>query len=79
MIAFHFNKPVLATDVGGLSDYIKNKQNGYIIDPNPQAIVDSLLDYFDYNRELNFKEEIKQTKKQYSWSKLVDKFEDIFK
>ena len=79
MIAFHFNKPVLATDVGGLSDYIKNKKNGYIIDPNPQAIVDALRDYFDHNRELNFKEEIKQTKKQYSWSKLVDKFEDIFK
>tara|TARA_B100001287_G_scaffold251189_1_gene232220 strand:- start:550 stop:1668 length:1119 start_codon:yes stop_codon:yes gene_type:complete len=79
MIALHFNRPVLATNVGGLSDYIKNNQNGYLIEPNSKKIVDSLLDFFDNKKSKFFEENIKLMKKQYSWSNLVNSFESIFK
>ncbi len=77
MISFHFNKPVLATNVGGLSEYIKNEENGYLIEPKSNEITRAIIDYFDNNRELDFVNKIKQIKKQYSWSKLVYSFEKI--
>jgi len=77
MIAFYFNKPVLATNVGGLSEYIINDQNGYLVEPNSKEITNLIVDYFDKNRELEFVNKIKQIKAQYSWSKLVFSFEKI--
>ena len=79
MIALHFNRPVLATNVGGLSDYIKNNQNGYLIEPSSKKIVDSLLDFFDNKKSKVYEANIKLIKKQYSWSNLVNSFESIFK
>ena len=77
MIAFHFNKPVLATNVGGLSEYVENNKNGYLVEPISKDIISCIVDYFDNNRELKFVNEIKKTKGQYSWSKLVDSFNEI--
>ena len=77
MISFHFNKPVLATNVGGLSEYIKNEENGYLVEPKSSEITRTIIDYFDNNRELDFVNNIKQIKKQYSWSNLVYSFEKI--
>tara|TARA_B100000579_G_C22796864_1_gene837590 strand:- start:982 stop:1656 length:675 start_codon:yes stop_codon:yes gene_type:complete len=77
MIAFHFNKPVLATNVGGLSEYIKNGENGYLVKPKPIDITNAIIDYFDNKRELDFVKKIKQTKEKYSWSKLLFSFEKI--
>ena len=77
MIAFYFNKPVLATNVGGLSEYIKNGQNGYLAEPNSKEITSLIVDYFDNNRELEFVNKIKQIKAQYSWSKLTNSFDKI--
>lgn len=33
-IAKHFNKPIVATDVGGLSEFIKDETEGLIVPPN---------------------------------------------
>ena len=77
MIAFHFNKPVLATNVGGLNEYIDHGVNGYIVNPNSRDIATAILDYFDNQKEYSFSKEIFNKKSFYSWSKLLKSFEKL--
>ena len=35
-IAFHFEKPMLVTDVGGLREIVTDKVCGYVVKPQPE-------------------------------------------
>ncbi len=77
-IAFHFNKPVLVTDVGGLPEIIPDKKVGYLVKPDPEHVADALVDFYDNQREQDFIPFIKEHKKQYSWEKLTSYIKDIY-
>lgn len=52
MSAYAFKKPVIATNVGGLPEMVKDKETGLIIEPkSSKAIVDAILELY-YNRDL---------------------------
>jgi len=38
-------KLVLSTRVGGVGDFVTNGVNGYVLEPNPQAFADIIIDY----------------------------------
>jgi glycosyltransferase involved in cell wall biosynthesis len=71
-IAFHFEKPMLVTDVGGLAEIVLHDKIGYVVQPNPQDIADSLHDFFTQNREQVFGENVKIEKEKYAWTKMVE-------
>ena len=77
MIAFHFNKPVLVTNVGGLSEYIKNDENGYVVNSNSKDISNAILDYFDNQKESSFSKKIHDGKNVYSCLELLKNFEKL--
>ena len=79
MIAVNFNKPMLLTNVGGLSEYVNNGSDGYLVEPNTHSISIALQDYYNNNREASFSNKIKQKKSLYSWQNLADKFDDLYK
>ncbi len=78
MIAFHFLKPVLVTKKGGLSEYVHHKKDGYIVNSNANEISDSIIDYFEKNREGVFSSELKNKLNYFSWEKLLDDFEKLY-
>jgi glycosyltransferase involved in cell wall biosynthesis len=78
-IAFHFEKPILVTDVGGLSEIVTDKRNGYVVKPEPESIADAILDYFESNRQSQFIEEVKKEKEKFSWDKMTAAIQDIYK
>ncbi|MCB9834691.1 glycosyltransferase [Candidatus Nomurabacteria bacterium] len=41
-LAYHLNRPVIATKVGGISDVVIPNQTGWLIEPNSQALSDLL-------------------------------------
>ena len=43
-VAFHFEKPMLVTNVGGLGEIVHDGKMGYAVDPNPKAIADAIVD-----------------------------------
>ena len=53
-IAFHFEKPMLVTDVGGLREIVPDGKCGYVVKPEPEYIADAIVDYFDNNRKDSF-------------------------
>ena len=71
-VAFHFEKPMLVTDVGGLKEIVPNNVIGYVTDVNPQSIADALVDFFHNNRKDEFEQNIAIEKQKYSWSKMTE-------
>ncbi len=71
-VAFHFEKPVLVTDVGGLAEIIPQGKCGYVVQPNTKEIADSLCDFYENQRETQLSEGMREEKKKYDWKIFVD-------
>lgn len=70
-IAYHFEKPMLVTNVGGLAEIVPHGKVGYVVDVEPIQIANSLFDFFTNKRSDEFVENIKIEKQKYAWSKMT--------
>ncbi|MFA7082589.1 MAG: glycosyltransferase [Bacteroidales bacterium] len=68
-IGYHFEKPMLVTDVGGLAEIIPNGKVGYVVEPNVKDIADAILDFCISCPD--FSKGIKEEKKKYGWDNKV--------
>lgn len=78
-IAFHFEKPMLVTNVGGLAEIVPNGKIGYVVEPDPIAIADAIVDYFDNDREAEFTANTIEEKKKYDWKNITGSIMDLLK
>ncbi len=69
-IAYHFNCPMIVTDVGGLPEIVPNGKIGYVAAPNIEAIAQAIDKYFAEDAEAAFRANFAEEKKKYSWSAL---------
>ncbi|RKD87804.1 glycosyltransferase [Mangrovibacterium diazotrophicum] len=76
-IGYHFEKPMLVTNVGGLAEIIPDKVIGYVTEPNKESIADALVDFYANNRKSTFEKNILEEKKKFSWEKMVEAFMQI--
>ncbi|MCB9305803.1 MAG: glycosyltransferase [Lewinellaceae bacterium] len=70
-IAFHFEKPMVVTRVGGLPEIVRDGVSGYVVTPEPAAIAAAIRDFFEENRSKTFLEGLREEKKRFSWENLV--------
>ena len=78
-IAYHFGKPMLVTDVGGLSEIVVNGKCGYVVRPDPEDVATAIFDYFSNNRKSQFTEYVKQEKSKFTWNNLVNSITEVYK
>jgi glycosyltransferase involved in cell wall biosynthesis len=78
-IALQFDKPSLVTNVGGLGEIIFHGKSGYVVEPDAKAIADSIVDYYENNREEDFVRETIEEKKKYGWDVMVDNIETLYR
>lgn len=71
-IAFHFEKPMLVTNVGGLPEIVPNGKIGYVVEPNPKSIADALCRFFTENKQQEFERNVVEEKKKYAWSTFIE-------
>ena len=77
-VAFHFEKPMLVTNVGGLGEIVHDHKMGYTVEPNADAIADALIDYYTRSRQADYTEYLIKQKDNYSWVKLAESFVQIY-
>ena len=77
-IAYHFNKPMIVTDVGGLSEIIPDKKVGFVVKTNPEAIADAIYAFYDQNLEAGFVKNVKIEKEKYSWKRMTEAVNEVF-
>ena len=70
-VAFHFEKPMLVTNVGGLAEIVPDGKIGYVVEPDAQAISDALVNYFKEGKEKAFTAGVREEKQKYSWDRMT--------
>jgi D-inositol-3-phosphate glycosyltransferase len=70
-IAYHFEKPMLVTNVGGLAEIVPDKKAGYVTAVAARAIADALSDYFENAREEAFTACVREEKKRFYWPAFI--------
>lgn len=78
-IAYHFVKPMLVTNVGGLKEIVPDGEVGYVTAPDPQAIADALVDFFANHRAAEFENHVAAEKQKYSWPRMVESLVSVVK
>jgi glycosyltransferase involved in cell wall biosynthesis len=66
-IAYHFEAPMLVTNVGGLPEMVAHNKVGYVCAPDRDDIARSLSAYFNEDRYEEFCSNIREEKKRFSW------------
>lgn len=69
-LAYHFEKPMLVTNVGGLPDLVPAGKVGLVCEPNPQAIAEAILKLYEMG-EQHFLPYLIEEKKKYSWKNMT--------
>jgi glycosyltransferase involved in cell wall biosynthesis len=76
-IAYHFDKPMITTNVGGLSEMVPDGKVGYVVEPDSKQIADALFKYFSEDMESQFVENVKEEKKRFSWDILLKSIDSV--
>jgi D-inositol-3-phosphate glycosyltransferase len=77
-IAYHFDKPMLVTDVGGLSEIVPDGKCGYVVKTEPKAIIDAIIDFFDNNRSQVFTKNVRIEKEKFTWNKMTASIAEVY-
>ena len=76
-IAYHFERPMLVTDVGGLSEIVPHNKVGYVSSKDPNDIANAIVDFYDNSKEDEFSFNTKKEKKKYTWNAFIDGIDQL--
>jgi len=75
-LAYHFERPMLVSDVGGLPSLVPHEKSGLVMKPEPTAIADAILKFYQLGEQY-FIPHLREEKQKYSWKKLVETLRKI--
>lgn len=75
-LAYHFEKPMIVTNVGGLPALVPDEKAGLIVAPESKAIADGILKFYQLG-ENYFIPHLRMEKQKYSWASLVNTIIDL--
>ena len=69
-LAYHFERPMIVTNVGGLPSLVPHNKSGLVCEPNSTSIADAILQFYQLG-ESYFIPHLREEKKKYSWKNFV--------
>jgi glycosyltransferase involved in cell wall biosynthesis len=77
-IAYNFDLPVIASDVGGLAEVVKNGVTGSVVPPgDARALADAITSFFSADVADRFRQNVRAEKARYSWEHMVRTIEAL--
>ncbi len=76
-ICYHFNKPMLVTNVGGLPEIVPDNKVGFVVAPDEQSVANAILRFYNEEKEQEFVQNIQEEKKKYSWKVMTEKVKQL--
>jgi D-inositol-3-phosphate glycosyltransferase len=70
-IAYHYEVPMIITNVGGLSEFVPHGKAGYVVEPNAKAVAKALADFFLLEDKAVFLHHIREEKAKYKWDYFI--------
>ena len=71
-IAYYYNRPMLVTDVGGLSELVPHQKVGYVTSQDTKEISDCIFDFYEHKRAPEFSKNIASERNKFTWESLID-------
>lgn len=71
-VAYNFERPMLVTNVGGLSEIVFDRRTGYVTEVNAEAIAQAIEDFYVNNREDEMAANVLAEQYRFSWHAMVD-------
>lgn len=75
-LAYHFEKPMIVTNVGSLPALVPDGKIGLVCKPEPEDLARAIIQYFELG-EAFFLPHLRLEKEKYSWSALVEAAEAL--
>ncbi len=69
-LAYHFEIPMIVTNVGSLPDLVPHEKAGLVTSPDPEALAAAICRYFELGQNY-FLPHLRNEKQRYSWQELV--------
>ncbi|WP_293884274.1 MULTISPECIES: glycosyltransferase [unclassified Sphingobacterium] len=66
-VAYHFDLPMIVSNVGGLPELVRDSYVGYVVEPKAEEIAERIFSFYHYNKEEQFRTNIIDEKRKYSW------------
>ena len=77
-IAFGFEKPVIATAVGGLPEVVKDGETGVLCAPgSAEELSKAIQRFYELGKTVDFAENIRQDAPRFSWEHMVDTIAEL--
>jgi len=77
-IAFHFDKPTIITNVGGLAEIVPDGKAGLVVPPeDPIALAGAVIRFFQEDLSARLCAGVREEKKKYSWDRLYEALEEL--
>jgi glycosyltransferase involved in cell wall biosynthesis len=77
-IAFHFGRPVVTTDVGGLAEIVPDGEAGLVVPPeDPPALAAALVRFFEEDLGERLAAGVRRERAKYSWDRLHEAIEAL--
>lgn len=70
-MAYHFEKPMIVTQVGGLPEIVPDGRCGYVTEVSSEAIAQAIVDFYALGKEQEFVEGVRSEKQRYSWRNMA--------
>jgi glycosyltransferase involved in cell wall biosynthesis len=77
-LAYHFEKPMLVTNVGALADTVPHLEVGVVVKPNPDDIANGIVLLYEMGEDY-FKPYIHIERQKYTWSQMAQNFLTLYK
>jgi len=77
-IAYHFEKPMIVTNVGGLEEMVSNNKVGYVVDPAANNVADAIVNLYQNNKLNEFSVNAANEKEKFSWEKITNEIISLY-
>jgi glycosyltransferase involved in cell wall biosynthesis len=78
-IAYHYEKPVVVTRVGGLPEVVPHGKAGYVVPTkDPDALACAIQDFYQKKREKAMVKGVRLEKKKYTWDRMIQAIEELY-
>ena len=77
-IAYHFDLPMIASDVGALPELVPDGKAGFVFEAGKaEQLADAVLRLYDDSNPEMFRKFVEKEKEKFSWGALVEKIDDF--
>lgn len=75
-LAYHFEIPMIVTNVGGLPQMVPDNKVGLVAQPTAKSLAEKIIEYFDKG-ESYFLPYLVEEKKKFSWAKMTESIFEV--